>query len=61
MKFMFESLEVHPDFQTPAAITMDVIPIGTQDITPETSQTIGAITSQIVNPQTYTSQSITYW
>ena len=44
-KFLPEDVNYHPDFQTTASFTMNVIPAGTDDITSEGLETLSSISS----------------
>ena len=59
-KFMIQALSSHPDFQTTAPWIMQVLSPGTEDITIEVGQTIGAVTSQSVSAPSFTNQTVTY-
>ena len=60
---MFQSISVHPDFQTAATWTMDLLSSGTEDIVADSGQTIGAVTTQTVSAPSpaYTNQTVTYY
>ena len=58
---MPQSISVHPDFQTAAPWTMDLLSIGTEDIVADSGQTIGAVTTQTVSAPVYTNLTVTYY
>ena len=59
---MFQSISAHPDFQTAATWTMDLLASGTEDIVADSGQTIGAPTTQTVTAPSpaYTNLTVTY-
>ena len=59
-KFLPKSIFAHPDFQTAATWTMNLLSSGTEDIVVDSGQTIGAVTTQTVSATTYTNQTFTY-
>ena len=58
---MVQSFLAHPDFSV-STLTMIVLSPGTDDITPDSGQTIGAITPQTIIPPSpaHTNQTVTY-
>ena len=56
---MPQSIDALPNFSA-ASWTMDLLPSGTEEITLETSQTIGVVTSQSVTAKIYTITFPTY-
>ena len=58
-KFLAQSLSVHPDFTAVATWTMDTLPPGVDDITTDTTQTIGSASSQTVSDSTTSYSNIT--
>ena len=60
---MLQSISTHPDFQTTATWTMNLLALGTEDIVADSGQTIGAVTTQIVSPPSpaYTNLTVTYY
>ena len=61
-KFLPEDVNYHPDFQTTASFTMNVIPAGTDDITSEGLETLSSISSIAVTSPAplYSNLTITY-
>ena len=57
---MPQSISAHPDFQTAATWTMNLLSSGAEDIVAESGQTIGVVTSQTVSAPSYTNQTVTY-
>ena len=57
---MPQSISAHPDFQTTATWTMDLLSSGTEDIVADSGQTIGAVTTKTVSATAYTNLTITY-
>ena len=57
---MVESVAAHPDFQSTSTWTMNFLAAGVEEITAETGQTIGAVTSLAVTSVSYSNQSVTY-
>ena len=57
---MTQSIIAHPNFQTSASWSLDVLSFGTDDIIVDTSQSIGAIVSKAVSPQVYSNLTVTY-
>ena len=60
-KFMIESVVAHPDLQTSASWTMDLLVPGTQEIIVETGQTIGTAISTLVTNPSYANQTVIYF
>ena len=60
---MFQSISAHPDFQTAAPWTMNLLTSGTEDIVADSGQTIGAVITQSVSTPSpaYTNQTVTYY
>ena len=58
---MFQSISAHPDFQTAATWSMNLLSSGTEDIVADSGQTIGAVTTQTVSAPAYTNQTLTYY
>ena len=60
---MPQSISAHPDFQTAATWTMNILSSGTDDIVADSGQTIGAVTTQtIISPaQVYPNLTVTYY
>ena len=61
-KVSAQFINYHPDFQTASSMTMNSLSAGTEDITANTGQTFGTITSLAVGVQSllYTNQTVTY-
>ena len=59
-KSMFQSISAHPDFQTTATWTMNLLASGTEDIVADSGQTIGAVTTQTITAAAYTNLTVTY-
>ena len=57
---MPQSISAHPDFQTTATWTMDLLSSGTKDIVADSGQSIGAVTTQTVSAAAYTNLTVTY-
>ena len=59
---MLQSIFAHPDFQTAATWTMNLLASGTEDIVADSGQTIGAVTTQTVSAPSpnYTNLTVTY-
>ena len=57
---MAQSLPFHPDFQTMSSMVMNVLSSGTEDITLDSTQTIGAVFTQAVSSIPYSSQTVSY-
>ena len=59
---MLQSISVHPDFQTTATLTMNLLASGTEDIVADSGQTIGAVSTQTVSAPSpaYTNLTVTY-
>ena len=57
---MIQSISAHPDFQTTATWTMNILSSGTEDIVADSGQTIGTVTTQTVSSPAYTNQTVTY-
>ena len=60
-KFMVQSISAHPDFQTIATWTMNLLSPGTDDIVADSGQTIGAVTTQTVSSPSYANLMVTYY
>ena len=62
-KCMPQFIFAHPDFQTAAAWTMNLLSSGTEDIVADSGQTIGAVTTQTVSAPSpaYTNLAVTYY
>ena len=60
---MIQSISAHPDFQTAATWTMNILSTGTDDIVVDSGQTIGVFTTQTVSAPSpaYTNQTVTYY
>ena len=58
---MFQSISAHPDFQTAATWTMNLLASGTDDIVADSGQTIGAVTTQAVSSPSYTNLTVAYY
>ena len=58
---MPQSISAHPDFQTAATWTMDLLASGTEDIVVDSGQTIGAVITQTVTAYAYTNQTVSYY
>ena len=60
--FYHQFISIHPDFQTAATWTMNLLPSGTEDIVADSGQTIGAVTTQTVSTPSpaYTILTTTY-
>ena len=58
---MAQSISAHPDFQTAATWTMNLLASGTEDIVADSGQTIGAVSTQTVSAPTYTNLTVTYY
>ena len=59
---MFQSISAHPDFQTAATWTMNLLSSGTEDIVADSGQIIGVVTTQAVTAPSpaYTNLTVTY-
>ena len=60
---MIQFLSIHPDFQTASTMTMNLLSVGTEDLTVDSGQSIGAVTSQSVGVPSpaYTNQTVIYY
>ena len=58
---MAQSISAHPDFQTVAPWTMNLLSSGTEDIVTDSVQPIGAVTTQAVSAPGYTNQTVIYY
>ena len=60
---MPQSISAHPDFQTAATWTMNILPSGTEEIVADSGQTIGAVTTQTVSAPApaYTNLTVAYY
>ena len=59
-KFIIGSIDAHPDLSISASWTMNMLALGTEDITIDASFTIGSIFSSSVATATYSNQSVNY-
>ena len=57
---MTQSIIAHSNFQTSASWSLNVLSAGTDDIIIDTSKSIGAIVSKVINPQIYSNLTVTY-
>ena len=57
---MAQSLPFHPDFQTKASLVMNVLPSGTEDITLDSTQTIGTVFAQTISSIPYPNKTFSY-
>ena len=59
---MLQFISIHPDLQTAATWTMNLLLSGTEDIVADSGQTIGAVTTQTVSAPSpaYTNLAVAY-